>query len=165
VIRIVEGDIAALSVSAVLRPADEHLEPLGETSRQLDAGGGSTLAGLRRTQAPLEVGSAVITGGGDLPAEFVLHLVIHGEERAASRETVRRALASAWHRAEAWELKAVAAAVAGLGGQALSVDDGARLLVESFRSRPAGAALPTELQIVVRDSDERSAVAPWVSST
>jgi O-acetyl-ADP-ribose deacetylase len=163
VIRIVDGDIAAVSVSAVLRPADEHLEPLGAASLRLDSAGGPTLAELRRTGAPLEVGAAVITGGGNLPAEFVLHLVIHGEERSASRETVRRALASAWHRAEAWELKTVAASVEGLGGPALSIDDGARLLVESFRSRPTGASLPGELQIVVRDHNERSAVSPWVT--
>ncbi len=163
-IRIVDGDLAEVRVSAVLRPADEHLEPLGRTSQRLDSAGGAALADLRRTGAPLEVGAAVITGGGALPSEFVLHLVIQGEERAASRETVRRALASAWHRAEAWELVTVAASVDGLGGPALSVDDGARLLVESFLSRPTGATLPGELQIIVRDQQERSAVSPWVTA-
>jgi O-acetyl-ADP-ribose deacetylase (regulator of RNase III) len=162
VIRIVEGDLAQQRVSAVLRPADEHLAPLGETSLRLDQAGGARLTDLRRTQAPLEVGSAVITGGGGLPAEFVLHLVVHGEERAASPETVRRALASAWHRAEAWELQTIAASVDGLGGPVLSVDEGARMLVESFRKRPANATRPGELCIVVRNDNERSAVSPWL---
>lgn len=161
-IRIVEGDIATLAVNAVLRPADEQLEPLGAAAVRLDDAGGSTLRDLRRTQAPLEVGSAVITGGGVLPAEFVLHLVVHGAERSVSRETVRRALSSAWHRAEAWDLRTVAAAVDGLGGPALSIDDGARLLVESFRGRAGTAPVPAELQIVVRSSEERHAIAPWI---
>lgn len=163
-IRIVDGQLSEQPVSAVLRPADEHLEPLGAASDRLDVAGGPRLLALRRTAAPLEVGSAVITGAGDLPAEFVLHLVIHGEERAASRDTVRRALASAWHRAEAWELQTVAASLEGLGGSVMSVDEGARVLVESFRSRPAGAARPAELRIVVRTRDERNAVSPWVTS-
>lgn len=164
-IRIVDGNLAEAAVSAVLRPADDRLEAMGATAQRLDAIGGARLTELRRTQAPLEVGSAVITGGGNLSAEFVLHLVVHGEEQAVSRETVRRALASAWHRAEAWELQTVAASIEGLGGSVLSVDDGARLLVESFRSRPAGATLPAELQIVVRTVDERNAVSPWVGTT
>lgn len=161
-IRIIEGELTTLPVQAVLRPADEHLDPLGGAARRLDAAGGPALSDLRRTREPLEVGSAVITGGGDLAAEFVLHLVIKDEERDVSRETVRRALASAWHRAEAWELKTVAVAVDGLGGNALSIDDGARLLVESFRSRTGSASIPAELQIVVRSTDERAAIAPWI---
>lgn len=161
-IRIVEGDIVNLAVHAVVRPADEHLAPLGSTAARLDTAGGERATLLRRTQAPLEVGSAVITGAGDLPAEFVLHLVIQGEERAASRDTLRRALASAWHRAEAWQLASVAASLEGLGGASLSIDDAARMLVESFRSRGRPAADP-ELQVVVRTADERSAIEPWIT--
>lgn len=162
-IRVIDGQLAGQKVSAVLRPADEALEPLGAAARQLDAAGGARLRELRRTTAPLEVGSAVITGAGDLAAEFVLHLVIHGAEREASKDTVRRALASAWHRAEAWELETVAASIDGLGGSLLSTDDGARMLVESFRSRPSGATSPAELQIVVRTLEERNAISPWVT--
>lgn len=162
-IRVVEGDIAGLAVQAVVRPADEHLEPIGPTATRLDAAGGASLTQLRRTLAPLEVGSAVITGAGDLPAEFVLHLVIHGEERAASRDTVRRALMSAWHRAEAWELGTIAASLDGLGGRILSIDDAARMLVESFRERTRPSPIPAELQVVVRSSEERGAIEPWLS--
>jgi O-acetyl-ADP-ribose deacetylase (regulator of RNase III) len=162
VIRIVEGDIAGLAVPAVLRPADEFLEPLGPAAARLDQAGGAPLVQLRRTQAPLEVGSAVITGAGDLPAEFVLHLVVQGEERAASPDTVRRALMSAWHRAEAWELGQIAASLEGLGGHILSIDDAARLLVQSFRERNRPSPNPAELQIVVRSSAERGAIEPWL---
>jgi hypothetical protein len=94
----------------------------------------------------------------------VLHLVIHGEERELSRDTVRRALSSAWHRAEAWQLSTIAASLEDLGGSVLSIDEAARLLVESFRSRtrPADA---TELQVVVRTKDERDAIAPWIATS
>ncbi len=161
-IRIVEGDIAALPVTAVVRPADEHLEPMGATAARLDAQGGARLAELRRVQAPLEVGSAVITGGGSLAAEFVLHLVIQSEERTASPDTIRRALASAWHRAEAWQLNLVAASVDGLGGPHVAPETTARLLVESFRDRPGTTGVPAELQIVVRTVAERGAVTPYL---
>jgi O-acetyl-ADP-ribose deacetylase (regulator of RNase III) len=163
-IRIVEGDITSLGVQAVIRPADDQLEAQGRTAARLDEAGGTALVHLRRTQAPLEVGSAVITGAGDLPVEFVLHLVIHGEERAASRDTIRRALASAWHRAEAWELSSIAVSLEDLGGMLLSIDEAARLLVESFlgRKRPDDAI---ELQVVVRSPNERDAIAPWIPTS
>lgn len=151
-----------MAVNAVVRPADEHLEPLGGAASRLDARGGDRLVDLRRVAAPLEVGSAVITGGGTLPAEFVLHLVIHSSEHAASPDTVRRALASAWHRAEAWQLGTVAASLDGLGGTALGADAAARLLIESFRDRPGTTGVPAELQIVIGSDAERGAVTPYM---
>jgi len=160
VIRVVERELAELAVNAVVRAADEHLEPVGPASEALDRQAGDRLRELRRIQAPLDVGSAVITGAGDLAAEFVLHIVILGEGRAISRDTVRRALNSAWHRAEGWQLTTVAAPLHGLGGSVLSAEEAAVALVETFRERPRATGFPAELQIVVRSPAERGAVEP-----
>lgn len=161
-IRLIEHGLAQLRVDAVVRAADEHLEPVGPASEALDREGGETLRQLRRVQAPLDVGSAVITGAGELAAEFVLHIVIQGEGRAASRETVRRALTSAWHRAEGWQLTLVGAPLAGLGGAALTPEEAALALVETFRDRPRATGFPAELHIVVATAAERGAVQPYL---
>ncbi len=161
-IRLTETGLGQLKVNAVVRAADEHLEPVGLASEALDREGGDSLRQLRRVQAPLDVGSAVITGAGDLAAEFVLHIVIQGKERAASRDTVRRALTSAWHRAEGWELHLVAAPLAGLGGSTLSPEEAAVALVETFRDRPRSTRYPAELHIVVASPAERGAVEPYL---
>jgi O-acetyl-ADP-ribose deacetylase len=162
VIRLTDIGLARLEVDAVVRVADEHLEPVGPGAEALDREGGDALRALRRVQAPLDVGSAVITGAGDLSAEFVLHIVIQGEERAASRDTVRRALTSAWHRAEGWQLTHVAAPLAGLGGLALSPEEAAVALVETFRDRPRATGFPAQLSIVVASDAERGAVEPFL---
>jgi len=161
-IRVVERGLADLAVDAIVRAADARLEPVGPISEALDLRGGASLQQLRRVQAPLEVGAAVITGAGDLHAEFVLHIVIQGDGRTASRDTVRRALVSAWHRAEGWQLGIVAAAVTGLGGSALSIEEAAQTLVETFRDRPRSTGFPAELHIVVDDAEQRRAVGPFV---
>jgi O-acetyl-ADP-ribose deacetylase (regulator of RNase III) len=113
-------------------------------------------------QAALEVGSAVITGGGELAAEFVLHIVVQGGDRAASRDTIRKALTSAWHRAEGWQLTTVAAALTGLGGATLSLEEAAVALVETFRARADASGFPAELQIVIDNAGQRGAVEPFL---
>lgn len=162
-IRLVERALADLPVDAVVRSADDHLRPIGSTSEALDRAAGDRFADQRRVQAALEVGSAVITGGGELAAEFVLHIVVQGEDRAASKDTIRKALTSAWHRAEGWQLTTVAAALSGLGVGALSMEEAAVTLVETFRDRAGATGFPAELQIVIDDAGQRGAIEPFLS--
>jgi O-acetyl-ADP-ribose deacetylase (regulator of RNase III) len=159
VIRIVEHELASLPVAAVVRAADEFLAPVGAESLALDAKGGDRLVRALMAQAPLEIGSAVITQAGDLAAEFVLHVIVQGESRRASRDTVRKALTSAWHRAQAWQLGAVAAA---LGGLALPLEESALLLVETFQARPGELTFPTDLYVVIGSAGQRSAIEPFL---
>lgn len=158
-IRVVERALESLAVDAVVRAADDLLRPVGPVSEAIDLGGGARLAEQRRVQAQLEVGSAVITGGGDLMAEFVLHVVIQGDARTLSRETVRRALTSAWHRAEGWQLTTVGAALSGLG---LPPAEAALALVETFRGRPRATGFPAELHLVIDDPEQRGVVEPFL---
>lgn len=160
-IRVVEHALATLPVDALVRAADDRLRPVGAVSEAIDQEGGPRLVEQCRVQTGLEVGSAVITGGGALVAEFVLHVVIQGNEHDRSRETVRRALQSAWHRAEGWQLTTVAAALSGLG---LPEAEAAIMLVETFRQRPQSTGFPAELQIVIEHPNQRGAVEPFLSN-
>ncbi len=153
-IRIVVDDLAFEAVDAVLRPADEHLGPVSPESAQLDRVAGARLAALRRVQDPLDIGAAVVTGGGDLIAPFVLHLVIRTEERPTTTDAVRRALASAWQRAADFGLTRLAAPLIGAGPGQLDPEDAARLLADSWRASAAAALPGASLTVVVqRDAD------------
>lgn len=153
-IRVVVADLAAVSVDAVVRPANELLDPITPATGKLDERAGERFSSLRRVQAPLDVGAAVVTGAGDLAAEFVLHVVIQSGERAVERDTVRRALVSAWQRAGDWQLGRVATPLVGASAGALTIEEAAALLAETFRDRPAAPLYPAELQIVVERADE-----------
>jgi hypothetical protein len=85
--------------------------------------------------------------------------VIQGDERALSRDTVRRALASAWHRAEGWQLTSVGASLSGLG---LTPAEAALVLVETFRDRPQATGFPAELHLVIDDPEQRALVEPFL---
>jgi O-acetyl-ADP-ribose deacetylase (regulator of RNase III) len=160
VILVVTGDLARQAVDAVIRPADASLAPVGDAAVGLDVQGGERFAAQRRTATPLEAGAAVVTGGGDLPAGFVLHVVIADERGPAGRDQIRRALVSAWQRAGDWGLRRLAAPPVGAAGGQLTVEEAVGLLVETL-PRGAGDG-EAELTIVVEADADRDVVGALV---
>jgi O-acetyl-ADP-ribose deacetylase (regulator of RNase III) len=157
VITVVVDDLAALRVDAVVRPAGESLEPAAPAATRLDQAAGSGFADLRQVSSPLEAGAAVVTGGGNLVAPFVIHAVIRDSMAPVARAKIRRALVSAWQQAGAWGLARIATPPVGADGGGLSLEDAVALLVETFpRSGPGEA--PTELCIVVERQEEQEMV-------
>ena len=151
-IRVVVDDLAFVEADAVLRPADASLQALTPAMRRLDEQGGERFAALRRVGMPLDAGAAVVTGGGDLAAPFVLHLVLQDPQTPASRDTIRRALVSAWQRAAEWGLGRVAAPPVGVGPGQLSLEDAVAMLAQTIPRNGDGAV---SLTIVVEKEHER----------
>lgn len=151
-IQVVVDDLALIDADAVVRPADESLNPVGPTSSRLDERAGARFAQQRHLSNPLKAGAAVITGSGDLAAPFVLHIVIRDADSKTGREVVRKALVSAWQRATDWELRILATPLVGADSGDLTMEESASLLAETF---PADArTCPSALHIVVeRDTD------------
>jgi O-acetyl-ADP-ribose deacetylase (regulator of RNase III) len=156
VIRVVVGELAREPADAVVRPADAGLAPVGPAAAALDQAGGDRFAAQRRTATPLEAGAAVVTGGGDLPAGFALHVVVADERGPAGAERIRRALVSAWQRASDWQLRRLAAPLVGADGGWLTGAEAATLLVETFRQQGDSRL---ELVIVVGESDREAVEA------
>jgi O-acetyl-ADP-ribose deacetylase len=156
VIRVVVGDLTTIEVDAVLRTTDERLTAVSPEGSRLDEAGGERFQEQRRLSTELEAGAAVVTGGGALPARFVLHVVIRDPLKRGTREMVRRALVSAWQRAGDWGLTSVAAPLVGADAGQLSSQEAATLLVETFPQDGSGS--PSELQIVVGKEEERAMV-------
>jgi O-acetyl-ADP-ribose deacetylase (regulator of RNase III) len=157
VIQVIVDDLAGVAVDAVLRPADQSLNPVTPAISRLDRQAGDRFEMQRRVTTPLEAGAAVVTGGGDLKAPFVLHVVIQDPSSPVGREVVRRALVSAWQRATDWGLSTIAAPLVGAGAGQLSLEEAAALLAETF-PRDAGERRPAELHIVVEGEEERAMV-------
>ena len=160
-IHVVVDDLAFIQADAVLRPADATLAPATPAMSRLDRLGGDRFAVQRRVTTVLEAGAAVVTGGGDLAAPFVLHVVIRDERTDPGRDVIRRALLSAWQRARDWNLRVVATPLVGTGAGQLTIEEAATLLVETF-PRLADGEYPAELRIVVERDDERETVAAIV---
>jgi O-acetyl-ADP-ribose deacetylase (regulator of RNase III) len=163
VIQVSVEDLALTRADAVLRPADETLEPLTDDISRLDRQAGPRFAEQRRLSAPLKAGAAVVTGSGDLATPFVLHVVIQDPDFRVGRDIVRRGLQSAWQRAADWELRVIAAPLVGAGPGQLSVEEAATLLVETFP--PGTQGCPFELRIVLERDADRELVEAIVRRT
>jgi O-acetyl-ADP-ribose deacetylase (regulator of RNase III) len=156
VILVVVDDLAATMADAVLRPADESLRPASPAAARLDEHAGPRFAEQRRVTTPLKAGAAVVTGGGNLKSPLVVHVIIRDPDAGVARDTVRRALVSAWQRASDWELKTIAAPLIGAGAGELSLEESATLLAETFPASETGC--PSELRIIVERDGDRELV-------
>jgi O-acetyl-ADP-ribose deacetylase (regulator of RNase III) len=74
-IRIVEGNIAMLEVEAVVNAANKSLQLGGGVAGAIRTYGGPAIQEECDRLAPIKVGQAVITGGGNLKAKYVIHAV------------------------------------------------------------------------------------------
>jgi O-acetyl-ADP-ribose deacetylase len=92
-LRIVEGDITLLDVEAVVNAANKHLQLGGGVAGAIRRRGGPAIQEECDRLASIEVGEAVITGGGNLKAKYVIHAVgpVNGEgdeEAKLTRATI-----------------------------------------------------------------------------
>ena len=74
-VEVVQGDITAESVDAVVNAANEHLAPGGGVCGAIHGAGGPAIERDCRRIGHCPTGRAVATTGGDLPARFVIHAV------------------------------------------------------------------------------------------
>jgi O-acetyl-ADP-ribose deacetylase (regulator of RNase III) len=155
VIQCVVDDLAFVAADAVLRPANERLEPVTPAAVRLDRQAGAAFAAECRSAVALDAGSAVITRGGDLPVSFVLHVILQDQDTQATPDVVRRALASAWRRAGEWGLTRVTSGPIGAGPGLLDLDDAADLMIETMRDADLA---DLELTIVVEREQDREQV-------
>jgi O-acetyl-ADP-ribose deacetylase (regulator of RNase III) len=158
VIRVVVDDIAFVSADAVLRPATSMLEPTTAALRRLDQVGGPAFRDLLKVRQELAVGAAVVTGGGDLASQLVIHAIIMSSSEPVSPGGVRRALTSALQRASDWEIATLACPIVGAGAGGLGADEASTILCDVLRMHLADSSFPREVSIVVERDQEREMV-------
>lgn len=78
-IELLKGDITKINVDAIVNAANTSLLGGGGVDGAIHRNGGPKILeeciAIRNRQGGCDVGEAVITSGGDLPAKFVIHTV------------------------------------------------------------------------------------------
>ena len=155
--RVVVDDLAILSTDAIVRPATARLHAATPALRRLEEIGGREFARHLQLQKELAVGAAVVTGGGgELPAEYVIHAVIQSDIEPVTRKNVARAWLSALERAREWEFARLTVPPLGAGEGNLSVADTAALMTEVV-VQFGDAAFPSDVCVVVQTAEDRDA--------
>jgi len=153
--RVVVDDLAFVASDAIVRPATTQLEPTTPALRRLEQMGGPEFLRQLEVHTELVVGAAVVTaGGGDLPAEFVIHAIILGRDEPISSRGVSRAWRSVLERAREWGFSRLSVPPLGIGAGNLTLEDAAEILISVFQERPSNAA-PAEVAIVVETEEQR----------
>jgi O-acetyl-ADP-ribose deacetylase (regulator of RNase III) len=110
VIEFTKGDITALDVDAIVNAANEHLQLGAGVAGAIRRRGGLAIQEECDRIGHCPVGSAVVTGGGDLPARWVIHAVgpVWQGGGAGEETLLASAVRSALERAEEVGAKSVA---------------------------------------------------------
>jgi O-acetyl-ADP-ribose deacetylase (regulator of RNase III) len=149
VIEVRADDLAFVEADAIARPVDAELRATTPLMRRLEAAGGESLAKHLRVNEPLAVGSAVVTPGGELGAELLIHGVVSSDTEAVSRASVRQAVTSALQRAADWGIEHLAITPFGLGVGSLDIEESAEVLAEVVGRHARTSKHPSTITIVV----------------
>ena len=141
-------DLGFYEGEAIIRPVNAMLGATTPLMRRLEQAAGASYAEAARLSAPLPVGAAVVTGAGDLSVELLIHGVVSSDEEPVSRASVRKALASALHRADAFRIREVAVAPFGLGAGNLDIEDSADVMIDVIGEHMRRAAHPVAVLLV-----------------
>ena len=151
-IEVVQGDIANLRASAILRPVSAEWDPVSGPARRLEVAAGPQLIEQCEKLGDLPVGSAVLTSAGNLDADYIVHAIVRSIDERVSESTVHRALQNALRRCVEWGLETLATPPLGTGAGNLDAEDAAGVMVPVLLEHMRDADYPATVFIVV-DSD------------
>ena len=151
---LVEGDITELKVDAVVNSANEDLQLGAGVAGAILAKGGATIQEECDRIGHTPVGTAVLTGGGQLDALHVIHAVGprmgEGDEDRKLASAVRASLALA----DRHGLKSIAIPAISTGVFGFPLDRCARiLLTEVYRYLQGGTKLERVVVSLLTDAD------------
>jgi O-acetyl-ADP-ribose deacetylase len=132
-VEVTEGDITALEVDAIANAANNRLWMGGGVAGAIKRAGGEEIEREAIQQGPIEVGDAVATKAGRLPARWVIHGAVMGQDLQTSGELIRRTTESCLRLADELGAESIALPAFGTGVGGFPVAECARIMVEAVR--------------------------------
>jgi O-acetyl-ADP-ribose deacetylase (regulator of RNase III) len=137
-LEIAQGDLTALAVDAIVNAANAQLQHGGGVAAAIARTGGPVIqresdALVAKLGRPLATGEAVITGGGKLPAKFVIHVAgpVWGDHKpAVADELLRAAIRNSLLLAEERKLKSIAFPAISTGIYGFPLERGTKLMLK-----------------------------------
>jgi O-acetyl-ADP-ribose deacetylase (regulator of RNase III) len=157
VIHVVTGELAESERAAILRPVSAEWEPVTPATRRLERAAGTDLLEQCEKLGELPVGSAIITGAGQLRAQFMVHVIVRSREESVSVAGVRRALQNGLRRLTEYGLESVAMPPLGTGAGNLDAEESAAEMIPILLEHLQTGAQPACFDVVVDSSYEKEA--------
>ncbi len=134
-VHVAKAEIFKLQVDAIVNPANSLGIMGGGTGGTIKRHGGDVIQHEAMERAPIAVGAAVVTGGGALPCQHIIHAPTMEEPgMKIGAENVRRAARAALIAADRLQLKVIAFPGMGTDLGDVPPDEAARAIVEEIRA-------------------------------
>jgi O-acetyl-ADP-ribose deacetylase len=156
-IEALEADVTALEVDAIANAANTRLLHGGGVAAAISRAGGPAIDEESRAAAPIGLGEAVATSGGDMPCRWVIHAATMELGGPTSADVIRRATASTLACAEEQGARSLALVAFGTGVGGFPVDEAARIEVEEVRRHLESGSRLERIVFAVRGEHARAA--------
>jgi O-acetyl-ADP-ribose deacetylase len=157
-IEVLEADITKLDVDAIANAANTDLKHGGGVAGAISRAGGPSIQAESNEKAPIGLGEAVETTGGDMPCRWVIHAATMELGGPTSAEIIRDATAATLRKADELGARSLALVAFGTGVGGFSVDEAARIEIDQVsRHLAAGGSAIERVVFAVRGEAAREA--------
>jgi O-acetyl-ADP-ribose deacetylase (regulator of RNase III) len=153
-LEVVQADVTQLDVDAIANAANTQLLHGGGVAAAIARAAGPELERESKERAPIELGEAVETTGGEMPARWVIHAATMELGGPTSADIIMRATRSTLDAAERLGCGSLALVAFGTGVGGFPLDEAARIMVGVVRGHPG--ALERVVFAVHGDDAERA---------
>ena len=137
-LEVVEGDITVQTVDAIANAANDHLWMGAGVAGAIKRTGGDEIEREAVAKGPIPVGEAVATGAGALPARYVIHGAVMGQDLRTDAVLIERTTRRCLELADELGCESLALPAFGTGVGGFALDECARIMVGVARVyRPA----------------------------
>jgi O-acetyl-ADP-ribose deacetylase (regulator of RNase III) len=142
-IEVLDTDITKLEVDAIANAANTQLKHGGGVAGAISRAGGPDIQAESNSKAPIGLGEAVETTGGELPCKWVIHAATMVLGGPTSAQIIRDATASTLRKADELGARSLALVAFGTGVGGFPLEEAARIEVDEVRRhlRSAGSGL------------------------
>lgn len=133
-IKIIQADITALEVDAIVNAANNKLVMGGGVAGAIKRKGGQVIEDEAVKKGPIKIGESVFTKAGNLPAKYVIHAATMAMDFETDEDKIRNSAKSALRLAKELKLKSIAFPALGCGTGGFPLLAAAKIMSqEAFR--------------------------------
>jgi len=157
-IEVLETDITQLEVDAIANAANTELKHGGGVAGAISRAGGPAVQAESSARAPIGLGEAVETTGGEMPCRWVIHAATMQLGGPTSADIIRDATVSTLRKADELGARSLALVAFGTGVGGFPVEEAARIEIDEVsRYLAAGGSAIERVVFAVRGDAAREA--------
>ena len=133
-LEVTRADVTKLEVDAIANAANTDLKHGGGVAGAISRAGGPEVQRESDEKSPIELGEAVETTAGAMPAEYVIHAATMELGGPTSEEIIERATRATRSRAEELGCRSLALVAFGTGVGGFPLEEAAGIMVGAARA-------------------------------